>query len=90
MMPLPAWQRTPVHKATRYYGCAKCGTRFATPHAVYAHLATQHPATTSQLRRRLQGVATVGTNGAGRVEATTRAHVDDQIRQPTLFDLDAA
>lgn len=43
MTPLPDWQRTHVHRHTRFYECAKCNTRFGSPHAVYTHLAKEHP-----------------------------------------------
>lgn len=36
------WRKTKVHKTTRFYGCALCGTKFAGPHAVYTHLAKVH------------------------------------------------
>ena len=34
-----------AHRHTAYYGCAKCGARFSSPQAVYAHLDKVHPAT---------------------------------------------
>ena len=43
MTPWPDWRRTRVHRHTAYYGCAKCGARFSSPHAVYTHLAKVHP-----------------------------------------------
>jgi hypothetical protein len=36
------WCKTQVHKATSFYGCAHCGTKFSSPHAVYTHLAKIH------------------------------------------------
>jgi hypothetical protein len=36
------WRKTDVHKATAWYGCALCGTKFTGPHAVYTHLARVH------------------------------------------------
>jgi hypothetical protein len=38
-----SWRKTRVHRHTHFYGCARCGQRFADPHAVYAHLARRHP-----------------------------------------------
>jgi hypothetical protein len=37
------WRRSNVHRATSYYGCLWCGTRFADPVAVYTHLDKRHP-----------------------------------------------
>lgn len=42
MMAEADWRKTRVHQHTSYYGCGRCGTRFATPQAVYAHLARRH------------------------------------------------
>lgn len=42
MMDASSWRRTEVHRATSYYACAACGTRFAGPHAVYTHLDKVH------------------------------------------------
>ncbi len=36
------WRRTAAHKHTSYYGCAKCGYSFRSPHEVYRHLDTRH------------------------------------------------
>jgi len=37
-----SWRRSEVHRATRFYGCFLCGTKFTGPHAVYTHLAKLH------------------------------------------------
>jgi hypothetical protein len=60
------WRRTDVHKVSRY-SCARCGKRFGSPAAVYAHLAKVHPARGLQPRRRRLRPAGVEGNGAGRV-----------------------
>jgi hypothetical protein len=76
MVALPNWRQTRVHKHTRYYACAKCGARFGSPHAVYAHLAKIHPARGKVAQR--HGLRPVGgdlkaagasTGGKGRVRA---------------------
>ena len=36
------WRRTEVHKHTYGYWCGLCGQRFASPSAVYCHLAKRH------------------------------------------------
>jgi hypothetical protein len=36
------WRRSQAHKATLFYGCSLCGTKFTGPHAVYVHLAKRH------------------------------------------------
>ena len=72
MMAWPDWRRTRVHRHTAYCGCAKCGVRFSSPQAVYAHLAKVHPAKGSwRIGARLrpsQGPA----GGNGRVNAEVR------------------
>jgi hypothetical protein len=42
MVDQASWRRSDVHKATRLYGCSRCGQKFRTPHAVYTHLAKRH------------------------------------------------
>jgi hypothetical protein len=42
MMDAASWRRTQVHAHTRFYGCHRCGRKFAGPHAVYTHLAKVH------------------------------------------------
>jgi hypothetical protein len=42
MMDAANWRRTEVHGHTAWYGCTRCGARFAMPHAVYTHLAKVH------------------------------------------------
>jgi hypothetical protein len=37
-----SWRGTPVHQATAWYGCNRCGLRFADPHAFYRHSAVVH------------------------------------------------
>jgi hypothetical protein len=37
------WCKTLTHQHTHYYGCARCGLTFRSPHAVYTHLAKVHP-----------------------------------------------
>jgi len=36
------WRETDAHEHTRWYGCARCATKFSGPHAVYTHLAKVH------------------------------------------------
>lgn len=72
MMAWPDWSRTRVHRHTAYYGCAKCGARFSSPQAVYAHLAKLHPAKGSRpLGARLSPLNGSG-RGSGRVSAEVR------------------
>ena len=42
MMRWVHWKASSVHRFTHYYGCARCGLRFKTPHAVYTHIAMRH------------------------------------------------
>jgi hypothetical protein len=42
MVPWTDWRKTRVHEHTSAYACFHCGQTFATPHAVYTHLAKRH------------------------------------------------
>ena len=42
MTPEAEWAETDVHRASTYF-CGKCGNKFETPHALYAHLDSEHP-----------------------------------------------
>ena len=42
MASAPDWCKTRAHRHTHRYGCARCGQQFASPHAIYTHLAKVH------------------------------------------------
>jgi hypothetical protein len=71
MVSLPNWRLTRVHEHTAYYGCAKCGARFGSPQAVYAHLARAHPAAWSRPRLADLRPSEVSSRGNGRVGANS-------------------
>ena len=79
MTPLPDWRRTRVHRFTIGYGCGKCGAQFASPNAVYTHLAKTHPRIGRGNGSPAKGYGLVRgdldrSNGSGKGNGRNRSH----------------